>query len=398
MLSPWPLFFLAFVHARVVFCDVDVDGLNDALEERLAAKFAPIVHFHPDEIYYPTSVESFLSASSLYYRRGDAGPDCLFRTFNTGSLPSLTGYRRDIAARATTPVQSCTVNAALPPGTHEFTRRGLRGGSGSGVGSAENGPLSACASLLCATYETVGGEQRFIECMDRFEPSVSSIDMDSLETRSFFLEADDDYISTAKHRSPPEDLDATAPLYVHIFPTINHAFPGTITVQYWMFYPFNGPTHDILRAGAHEGDWEHVSIIIDPSSETILAVYFAAHSHEAFWLDPWQLHVEDGSHVHVYVALHTHASYESAGDKRRRLELLPRVHLTDYCRDDGLTWTPSLLVNLGEDGHPYPTTHWTHFNGHWGSRRREYSPVPLLLDTGFPPRGPTHQTDYWFLN
>lgn len=146
------------------------------------------------------------------------------------------------------------------------------------------------------------------------------------------------------------------------------------------------------------GDWEHVSIVIDAASETIVAVYFAAHSHEAFWLEPWQLRIDDESHVHVFTALHTHASYESPGEKRRRLELLPRVHLTDYCRDDGLTWTPSVFVNLGEDGHPYPETQWTHFNGHWGSRRRAYSPVPLLLDTGFPPRGPTHQTDYWFLN
>ena len=73
----------------------------------------------------------------------------------------------------------------------------------------------------------------------------------------------------------------------------------------------------MLMAGAHEGDWEHVSILVSPSFEHIAAVYLSAHSHEARWLLPGSFSVQEGTHVDVFVALNSHASYQTPGHKQR---------------------------------------------------------------------------------
>jgi hypothetical protein len=191
-------------------------------------------------------------------------------------------------------------------------------------------------------------------------------------------------------------FDETTPVYVHVFPTVNDAFPpGSITIQYWLFYPFNGPVQHSVAAGAHEGDWEHVSVVVHNVTHDVLGVYMAAHDHSAFWLSRHNVTFA-GSHVHVFVSMFTHAAYETPGQhvRARARDLGP---ITDYCDVSGAAWFPHNVVNVGERYFPMKEAPWLLFNGYWGSRRLQYSAAPLQLDTGMPPLGPAHQTDYWNL-
>jgi len=55
--------------------DSDGDGLCDRLEDSIARYFAPTLQLDPDEQYYPTNVDAFLSLTSLWYYDDDCTPD-----------------------------------------------------------------------------------------------------------------------------------------------------------------------------------------------------------------------------------------------------------------------------------------------------------------------------------
>src|SRR5262245_2632654 len=61
--------------------DDDHDGINEALEQKLAERFAPVIYIEPDESNYPVNVDWFLDRARLQYhedcaidRDGDRGP------------------------------------------------------------------------------------------------------------------------------------------------------------------------------------------------------------------------------------------------------------------------------------------------------------------------------------
>lgn len=69
---------------------------------------------------------------------------------------------------------------------------------------------------------------------------------------------------------------------------------SNIVVQYWFFYAFNkGPLN------THEGDWEMVQILLNPSRQP-LAVMYSQHisGQKAGWEDV----EKEGNHIKVYVA------------------------------------------------------------------------------------------------
>jgi hypothetical protein len=107
-----------------------------------------------------------------------------------------------------------------------------------------------------------------------------------------------------------------------------------VTLQYWFFYGFNywpgkidnpiqldfDPDH---AAGdfkdLHEGDWEHVDIIVDPASERPAYVLMGRHGGEDALFD-WNspaLAKQDGTHVVVYSGFGGHASYNTCGTQKR---------------------------------------------------------------------------------
>lgn len=337
--------------------DGDGDGVSDDTEARLIHRFMPRFHFHPQELFFPHSVDTYLPHAHLYYQQHAYAPHCEFtlhREYASFGLPVLTVL----------PEQSEVCADPAQPAR-------LRGASDGGV-------VRGCA------YNT-------LRC-DLFNQSVFNImECTTLSTRidqTFHL-----HVGRALHAR----FNTTVPVYAHVSGvTDTSRFSADhYVVQYWLFYAFNGALDDMLQAGAHEGDWEHVSVVVDPSMTRVAGVYMAAHSHEASWLYPGEFR-EEGGHVQVYVALHSHAAYPEPGVKKRIDSNILFSFLHDHCSDQGYAWTPTEVVNMGEKAAPLVS--WAYYNGYWGSRMAVYSFVPLPLDTASPPRGPMQQLDYWLFN
>jgi Vacuolar protein sorting-associated protein 62 len=111
------------------------------------------------------------------------------------------------------------------------------------------------------------------------------------------------------------------------WPAPNPAIKGKlIALQYWFFYPYNYyPTvvdadlmNDVPVAGdqvntdLHQGDWEHVTVLLDARTRKPLWLYTARHSNEGqyyAWNSPL-LSFDDG-HPIVQAALGGHPTYDA---------------------------------------------------------------------------------------
>jgi hypothetical protein len=134
--------------------------------------------------------------------------------------------------------------------------------------------------------------------------------------------------------------------------------PTEYDVQYWFFYPYNGQSS--WGFGAHEGDWEHVTVRVYSDGTTIDKMYFSAHEGEGDWYFPYQLYYSGGRPV-AYSAWHTHASYPWPGTWVRTN--LP----DDQTANGGPQWDClSSLVNVGEYGKPLNGQSWLLYSGRWG--------------------------------
>lgn len=220
----------------------------------------------------------------------------------------------------------------------------------------------------------------------------------------------------------PEDTKASpVPVYTHVFP---NDFGG-INIQYWYFFPYNGTERE------HEGDWEHINLILKEDLDIHGAWYFA-HGHPA-WVDRQDLELvsknaicyDDGFcqiaqmaqlpvdrqalervarnsvHPKVYLAEESHASYASdaACDSGGFLH-------SDDCRESlAVWWWPSsinpwwesglinplywgTLLDLGEKG--FESFAWERFGGRWGVD----NPANPLAGHSNSPVGPLFQ-DSW---
>jgi hypothetical protein len=173
------------------------------------------------------------------------------------------------------------------------------------------------------------------------------------------------------------DLDS-AHTYVHVRQADNGS--AAWDIQYWFFYPYSGPLIDGPAGGAHEGDWEHITVRLDSSWREVEKVYFAAHNADGRWVAPSEVRFREGTHPVVYVARNGHASYPRPG-------LHPRGFLpSDRTADGGVVWrtwqsTPQLVADQdgGRDGFG-----WLAYPGRWGSSGS--------LSSG--PLGPAFQA-YW---
>lgn len=330
--------------------DFDGDGLADDTELLLASRFMPRFHFHQEERFFPVAVELYLAQTQLYYQRNPSAPFCHFNWHNeymNFGLPVLSvSEHGDVCVNA--------------PGTQ--------------------------LPRLRRTAEERGCDYRTLACDLHNNTRHNVIECKSASTRThetFFLHAG---------RALPFAFNASAPVYTHV-----HLTPeGHVVLQYWLFYAFNGALDDLLMAGAHEADWEHVSLMLDSTRQHVQAVYMAAHSHQGSWLSPGEFQITDGTHVDVFVALHSHACYETPGTKARFHDTVIYSFLKDRCSDRGYVWQPTEVVNMGE--REAPLVSWAYFNGYWGSKKTVYSFIPLPVEIGSPPRGPMHQLDYWLWN
>jgi hypothetical protein len=92
----------------------------------------------------------------------------------------------------------------------------------------------------------------------------------------------------------------------------------------------------------HQGDWETITVRVDPDGQPIQQIYFAAHG-QGTWETKYDV-TQDGR-PKVYVAKESHASYATVGRFTRLGGLA-----NDYTSDQGVEWdTQPVLVDVGYD-------------------------------------------------
>jgi hypothetical protein len=108
---------------------------------------------------------------------------------------------------------------------------------------------------------------------------------------------------------------------------------GLVGLQYWFFYPYNYyPTFatpelmnqapiagDVFNTDLHQGDWEHVTVLIDPKTGKPQWLYMAHHSNEGEYF-PWNspLLSFDEGHPVVQAAYGGHPTYPASCGARPR--------------------------------------------------------------------------------
>jgi hypothetical protein len=151
---------------------------------------------------------------------------------------------------------------------------------------------------------------------------------------------------------------------------------GLITLEYWFYYPYNyfplvvrsqlmpdAPiAADRLNVDYHQGDWEHIDVLLDPHTHTPLWLYMARHSDEGQFV-PWASapNIVDQTHPVVQAAFGGHPTYgPSCG---RQLRPKTRNALGDWlvCRPFrfGFSANDTPLVDIAN-------TPWACWAGHFG--------------------------------
>lgn len=125
-------------------------------------------------------------------------------------------------------------------------------------------------------------------------------------------------------------------------------------VSYWWFMGYNiTPKVAKVIGGNHQGDWEHVTLLI--RSNELVGCFFSAHEHPPRFVAADRL-AKAGANkrVVVYCARGTHASYATPGDYK-----LP-LGLKDRARGGGVAWNVSRLLKKLDD------QPWKDYAGAWG--------------------------------
>jgi hypothetical protein len=177
----------------------------------------------------------------------------------------------------------------------------------------------------------------------------------------FFVQAVND---AAVH---PGVRDASQwPAYVRVY--TNAA--GGYSIQYWFLYAYN----DHIGSINHEGDWEHVTVSLNPD-QTVRGVYYAQHNSEKF-MTPSQVSWYGGTHPQVWVADGSHASFPSEAACDSSMAEGTSENCWTNVNQRWFTWAGGKgtaaglqgagLVNVGEAATAMPGQGWMKYSGRWG--------------------------------
>ena len=149
---------------------------------------------------------------------------------------------------------------------------------------------------------------------------------------------------------------------------------GLLNLEYWFFYQYNYfPTlfdrglmngaplaGDVVNSDLHQGDWEHVDVLVDPVTHAPEWLYVARHANEGVFL-PWGRlgPALASTHPIIQAAFGGHPSYPVCGEQHRNTP----VPLSDWvvCEYPRFAFraTTTPLVDLR-------ATRWACWEGHFG--------------------------------
>ena len=168
-----------------------------------------------------------------------------------------------------------------------------------------------------------------------------------------------------KEEKIPKSLDQSAPCYFETW-----VDEDLVQIRYWFWYNYNDFPGGHLGIGKHLGDWEHVELrrFSDQKSIWLLSNHKDARistnygNLECHYTEPAIL---EDNHIHVWVALGSHAHYPSPTSK-------PRCYARVFCdkiAEGGLIW--HTVQNLK----PLTKTNFRAFEGRWGDEKAPRSPL-----------------------
>jgi hypothetical protein len=193
-----------------------------------------------------------------------------------------------------------------------------------------------------------------------------------------------------------------------------------LDLQFWFFYPFNGPgkfhvtigkvVDDHVKmntCGRHYGDWEHVTLRLARSAEAtdlpwrLEDVYLSRHSISK-WLGGVSALRFSGRHPIIYIARDSHAHYNSAGTQYYRRVWYKNfgictatVDLEDSTDDGPVfdTFQPGhyRIISAGTLGWQVSAPPWYSFAEPWGQFEKlmySYGHIYTYKEVGGGPRGP----------
>lgn len=150
----------------------------------------------------------------------------------------------------------------------------------------------------------------------------------------------------------PVDKINDVPLYAHVkeittLPDASgYSSVEALEINYLTFYAYNGPYNvggvRLIQTGAHDGDWEHITARVHPTSGRLLGMWYNAHrSRDGMWVEGSRVRLTQEGRPIAYTALHGHGVYPMPGR-------IPRHFFmgNDLCSAGGPVWRPHTVVLL----------------------------------------------------
>jgi hypothetical protein len=375
--------------------------MSTETDRALLRRFEPVIRYTRGERFFPTDVEPYVHACSLWMQRPDEEPVCLVPegelTLDRLAQPLVGGSEDVYFLKFIEPLDIHKLAAYnLQRIMQGFTKKGSQD-----VFRAGRGRLAR-----------VGYLSRFVDAL-------------------FSLTL------LARGRVPGDTAAAAILEYQRILAEREHYCyygrvvrqNGWIVLQYWFFYPFNNWRSGFFGVNDHEADWEMIYVYLFESDEGEVHPEWVAYASHDFsgddlrrrWDDPELEKV--GEHPVVYTGAGSHASYYAPGEYLAELELpflsplvqlvdrlqnflrktlrrdqdqqpgqtefnVFRVPFVDYARGDGLSIGPEQDKEWEEPCLLDPTPAWAlNYRGLWGLYARD----PISGENA--PAGPLYNRD-----
>lgn len=249
---------------------IQADGKTPKAIAALAREYQPTLLVTVADRNWPVSVNAILAE-----RGPNAQPVCLVRSAGPKICP---------------PPASNLVPAGAASG--DYLQLPVALGS-------NRTPSGQFQAFLRGQYQTSGTLHQWLSDPGRLDPWYSA--------QIYFFDGG----PIARSKWPAKPLDPNVP-------------SGLIALEYWFYYPFNyypvvvdsglmdqAPiAGDLANIDLHQGDWEHIDVLLDPVSHKPVWLYLARHSSEGQFI-PWTSPSMqfDGSHPVVQAAFGGHPSY-----------------------------------------------------------------------------------------
>ncbi|KAL3140806.1 hypothetical protein ABBQ32_005349 [Trebouxia sp. C0010 RCD-2024] len=144
------------------------------------------------------------------------------------------------------------------------------------------------------------------------------------------------------------------PIYCHAKDVVDpQGKLEAVEINYMTFFAFNGSYKlfdwiYIGEVGAHDGDWEHVTLRLTPDAGQVLGIYYSAHRHrDGRWVPADKMPRTAEGRPLSYIAVNGHGSYPRAG-------FIPRIFLAFNDRTGkGQVWNPRKCVLVTQQNLPH---------------------------------------------